>query len=61
MEDVVVVEVHGTLDQSQSERVAEEVEVGLRVVYRGGDVVQAKKADGHGVSLTPFSLPAALF
>jgi hypothetical protein len=50
MVDVVVVEVHRPLDQAKSESVAAEIEIVLRVVHRGGDVV---KAEDH---LTPTTI-----
>jgi hypothetical protein len=40
--DVVIVEVDGLLDQPETEGIEKEVEVGLSIVYRRGDVVQAE-------------------
>ena len=45
--DEVIVEVHGLLHETQTERVDAEVEVGLRVVDRRGDVVQAENRRAH--------------
>jgi hypothetical protein len=52
--DVVVVEVDGALDQAEPEPVEAEVEILLRVVDGGGDVVEAKEAmSRHGRNLLP--------
>jgi hypothetical protein len=38
----VVIEVDGFLDEAQSERANAEIEIGLRIVHRRGDMMQAE-------------------
>ena len=47
MVDEVVVEVDGLLHEAKAERVDAEVEVGLRVVHRSGDVMQTEYGRFH--------------
>jgi hypothetical protein len=42
MVDVVVVEVHRPFDQAQSESAAAEIEIVLRVVHGGGNVMKTE-------------------
>ena len=39
----MVVEIDGPLDQAQAEQSLAEIEIGLRLVHRRGDVVQAEQ------------------
>jgi hypothetical protein len=50
---VMVVEVDGFLHETQPERLSVEVEVGLRLVHGGGDVVQAENLEPHPLRLVP--------
>src|SRR5262245_34249295 len=45
--DLVIVEVHRLLDESQSEHVQTEVEVLLGVAHSGGDVMKAENGIRH--------------
>ena len=45
--DAVIVEVHGLLHEPKPERVEAEIEIGLRVVDGGGDVVQPENWKVH--------------
>ena len=42
MVDVAVVEVHRPLDETEAESLEAEIEIVLRVVHRGGDVMEAE-------------------
>jgi hypothetical protein len=51
--DVVVVEVDGSLDEAQAKGVSTKVQVLLRIIDRGGHVVQAENREWHGDALRP--------
>jgi hypothetical protein len=42
MVDVVIVEIHGLLDQPQSQQIAIKLEIGRGVIDGGGDMVQTE-------------------
>ena len=50
MVDAVIVEVYGALDQPEAQEPLAEVEIGLRLVHRRGDVVQGLDRVLHDVS-----------